>query len=99
VVEAVRQGGALDGALEAAGLLSPQYNEVACDLFAGELLVPFAVLDQAAPAVLFPGDPESADAWEDAVDALASMFHVTTDLMRWRLRDLAALRMTSFYVG
>ena len=70
--------------------------EVACDLFAGELLVPFDVLDSMAPAVLFPRDRVKEHAFRDEVDHLSSRFNVPVGFMRWRLFDLLYLRKTHF---
>ena len=81
--------------LEAAGAVPPSAIEAACDLFAGELLVPFAVLDRYAPMVLFP---DSSERWKDQVNALASLFNVSDEFMLWRLEDLALLRQSHFYV-
>ncbi len=82
-------------ALEAAGYLPNSPTEIACDLFAGELLVPFDVLDGYAPDVLFPDELPLQQAFEDEVDRLASRFNVPVPFMIWRLRDLQHLRLTS----
>lgn len=75
-------------------------TEIACDLFAGALLVPFHLLDQLAPDELFPGDRGSPErhAFDDDVDRLASRFQVPAGFMRWRLFDLAKLRQTHFFL-
>jgi len=73
-------------------------TELACDLFAGAILVPFTVLDQLAPDRLFPGTKGSPErhAFDDEVDRLASRFGVPAGFMQWRLFDLAKLRQTHF---
>lgn len=74
--------------------------EVACDLFAGALLVPFHLLDQLAPTVIFPGaiGSDERHVFDDEVDVLASRFQVPAGFMRWRLFDLFKLRQTHFYI-
>lgn len=64
--------------------------ELACDHFAGEVLVPFHVLDRFAPPP--PPDAASTAKYEDEVDHLASRFNVPRSFMRWRLHDLQLLR-------
>lgn len=81
--------------LEAAGYLPTSMAEIACDLFAGELLVPFDVLDRYAPDILFPTELPLQQAFEDEVDRIASKFNVPTPFMAWRLRDLQQLRATA----
>jgi len=95
---AVRECNAAMRELEEAGKLSANPIERACDLFAGELLVPFAVLDQVAPMTLFPEEPAAQARWADQVDELASLFNVPPSFMRWRLWDLSLLRRSNFYV-
>lgn len=85
--------------LERSGHLQVDPVEVACDLFAGELLVPFDVLDRYAPATLFPHAAVAKSGWDDVCDRLASMFNVPAGFMRWRLFDLMHLRRTHFFVG
>lgn len=85
--------------LEHAGAVAPSPVERACDLFAGELLVPFAVLDRYVTPVVLSSAPAERDARRDRVDALASLFNVPRPFMEWRLHDLALLRRTHFYVG
>jgi len=82
-------------ALEAAGYLATSIVEIACDLFAGELLVPFDVLDRYAPDDLFPEELPLQQAFEDEVDRLASKFNVPAPFMLWRLRDLQHIRLTA----
>lgn len=74
--------------------------EVACDLFAGAILVPFSDLDALAPDDLFPGQQGSPErhAFDDEVDVLASRFQVPAGFMRWRLFDLAKLRQSHFWI-
>jgi Zn-dependent peptidase ImmA (M78 family) len=80
--------------------VNPDPVELACDLFAGALLVPFSDLDHLAPDDLFPGQPGSAErhVFDDEVDVLASRFQVPAGFMRWRLYDLAKLRQTHFFI-
>lgn len=82
-------------ALEVAGYMPTSPVEIACDLFAGEILVPFDVLDRYAPDDLFPEELPLQQAFEDEVDRLASRFKVPTAFMAWRLRDLQKLRATA----
>jgi len=82
-------------ALEVAGYLPASPCEVGCDLFAGELLAPFDVLDRHAPDLLFPDELPLQQAFEDEVDRLASKFKVPVPFMLWRLRDLQQLRLTA----
>lgn len=79
-------------------LMRPDAIEVACDLFAGELLVPFNILDELAPDALFPRAPGKQDAWRDDVDSLSALFNVPAGFMRWRLYDLIHLRKTHFAI-
>ncbi len=81
--------------LEMSGVFPTSAVEVSCDLFAGSILVPLDVLDRYAPDDLFPSELPKQQAFEDVVDQLASMFKVPVPFMTWRLRDLAALRLTS----
>lgn len=75
-------------------------EEVACDLFAGALLVPFHLLNELAPAKLFPGQRGSVERhlFDDQIDTLASRFQVPAGFMQWRLYDLAKFRQTHFFV-
>lgn len=73
-------------------------EEVACDLFAGALLVPFTALDRLAPDVLFPRDPVERHVFDDQVDRLASKFGVPAGFINWRLYDLAQLRRSHFKI-
>jgi hypothetical protein len=84
--------------LENAAKLTQDPIEVACDLFAGELLVPFDVLDEMAPEVLFPKDKTAKHLFDDEVDHLASRFNVPVGFVRWRLFDLAQLRRSHFFI-
>jgi Zn-dependent peptidase ImmA (M78 family) len=84
--------------LERSGKFEKDPIEVACDLFAGELLTPFDVLDTMAPKILFPSDKTKLHLFLDEVDSLASRFNVPADFIQWRLADLAHLRRSSFYV-
>ena len=68
--------------------------ELACDLFAAELLIPLDVLDDYAPAKL--KITQHGDADLDEIDTLASRFNVPAGFMRWRLHDLAALRRSHY---
>lgn len=95
----LRECNTMQRQLEVRRVLPANPIEVACDLFAGELLVPFAILDRMAPRDLFPHTPAAQQGWQDEVDRLASLFHVPAGFMRWRLYDLAHLRKTHFYVG
>jgi Zn-dependent peptidase ImmA (M78 family) len=62
--------------------------ELACDLFAAEVLIPFDVLDALAPANLYPRDETARAAVADEIDHLASKFNVPRGFMRWRVYDL-----------
>jgi hypothetical protein len=84
--------------LEQAGRFAIDPIERACDLFAGELLVPFDVLDRHAPDRLFPDEAMARHAFEDECDRLASKFAVSTQFMIWRLRDLQKLRSTHLFI-
>lgn len=72
--------------------------EIACDLFAGAVLVPFDTLDAAAPDDLFPSDSVARRAFDDECDRLASRFGVPAGFIRWRLVDLAKLRQSHFFI-
>jgi hypothetical protein len=85
--------------LEKSAQLSQDPIEVACDLFAGELLVPFDVLDDLAPRSLFPKDRVKDHIFRDEVDHLSSKFNVPVGFMRWRLFDLLHLRRTHFFIA
>jgi hypothetical protein len=76
----------------------PNPIELACDLFAGEVLVPFSVLDRLAPEELFPRDEYARRAFNDECDRLASQFAVPVGFIRWRLYDLIHIRKTHFCV-
>ncbi len=68
--------------------------ELACDMFAAELLIPVDVLHDFAPETLRTrkhSDPEL-----DEIDSLASRFNVPVGFMRWRLHDLYALRRSHY---
>jgi Zn-dependent peptidase ImmA (M78 family) len=74
--------------------------EVRADLFAAEVLTPFAELDAFFRGEkLFPRDPIARRHFDDTVDGAASHFNVSVIFMRWRVRDLAHLRRTSFKVA
>lgn len=70
--------------------------ELACDLFAAEVLVPLDVLDDYAPDLLYSNDPVVNEALKDEADNLSSRFNVPNGFMRWRLRDLQSFRKTHF---
>lgn len=70
--------------------------ELACDLFAAEVLTPLDVLDEYAPDVLFSRDAEIRGALDDEIDNLASRFNVPVGFMRWRLMDLRAMRRSHY---
>jgi hypothetical protein len=72
--------------------------ELACDLFAAELLIPLDVLDRYAPDDPFTKDPKLKNAISDEIDHLSSRFNVPKGFMRWRLWDLVHLRRTHFNV-
>lgn len=69
--------------------------EQACDLFAGELLVPLHVLDEYAPEDPF-ADGEDAEAVANAIDRCASRFQVPLWFMQWRLEALVLARSGHF---
>jgi hypothetical protein len=69
------------------------------DLFAGELLTPFADLDRHFEGEIFPRDPVDRRVFDDEVDHAASKFKVPAGFLRWRLYDLLHLRKTNFRVG
>jgi hypothetical protein len=79
-------------------LVTKDPSEIACDLFAGEVLVPFVVLDRMAPSLLFPSDSHERASFNDQVDALAATFNVPAGFLRWRLWDLLHLRRTHFFL-
>lgn len=81
-------------ALEQAGKVTTDPVEISCDLFAGELLVPFDVLDKYAPDDLTPRTPAAKAALDDELDHLSSRFNVPREFMEWRLHDLVHLRAT-----
>lgn len=70
--------------------------ELACDLFAGEVLVPLDVLDRMAPAQLYGAEGAAREAIEDEIDHLSSRFNVPRKFMTWRLYDLGCLRRSNF---
>ena len=70
--------------------------ELACDLFAAEVLVPLDVLHRMAPDHLFPKDAKRRAAVDDEVDHLSSKFNVPKGFMRWRLFDLLHFRRTHY---
>ncbi len=72
--------------------------EIACDVFAGEVLMPFDVLDQYAPDELFPKGRAKEQAFSDECDRIASRFQVPVGFARWRLWDLMHLRRTNLFV-
>lgn len=72
-------------------------HELAPEHVAGELLVPFVVLDRFAPAKLYPKGEEAADAFLDVIDQLSSRFGVTPSFIDWRLKDLILLRRSSLF--
>lgn len=82
--------------LERRGNVEQDPIELACDVFAGELLVPTDVLDAMAPAALFPAAPAEEHHFLDEVDSLASRFNVPAGFLRWRLWDLLHLRRTNY---
>ena len=84
--------------LEQVGRLPPDGAEIACDIFAGELLVPFDVLDRYAPASLFPRGEADQHAFADETDRIASRFNVPAWFMGWRLRDLCHLRRSNLNI-
>jgi len=71
--------------------------ELGCDLFAGEILVPFDVLDRLAPPSLLADGTAEKRVLDDQIDRLASKFKVESWFMRWRLQDLFYLRKTHFF--
>lgn len=71
--------------------------ELACDLFAGEVLAPLDVLDRLAPEKLFATGGIEAEALKDEIDHLASKFNVPRKFLKWRLWDLSCLRRSNFY--
>lgn len=73
--------------------------ELACDLFAAEVLIPFDVLDGMAPDMPFTRDPVQRAAIDDEVDHLASRFNVPKGFMNWRLYDLIQLRKSHFNIS
>lgn len=82
--------------LERVGALSQDPVELACDLFAAEVLVPLHRLDEYAPDALFPRDPRDKPVFEQECNRLASRFNVPLGFMRWRLFDLAQMRRSNF---
>jgi Zn-dependent peptidase ImmA (M78 family) len=70
--------------------------ELACDLFAAELLMPLEVLDRLAPDPLWGKGALPRQALEDEFDALASRFNVPRGFAKWRCFDLHALRQSHF---
>jgi Zn-dependent peptidase ImmA (M78 family) len=70
--------------------------ELACDLFAAEILIPLDVLDEYAPADLYARDAVAKQALEDEYDTLASRFNVPKGFMKWRAHDLRALRRSHY---
>ena len=72
--------------------------ELACDLFAAEVLVPLDVLDRLAPNKLYTDDRIGKEALKDETDHLASKFNVPRGFVRWRLWDLGCLRRSNFFL-
>ncbi len=70
--------------------------ELACDLFAAEVLVPLDVLHAMSPDRLFPKEPKRRAAVDDEIDHLSSKFNVPKGFMRWRLFDLLHFRRTHY---
>jgi len=71
--------------------------ELACDLFAAEVLIPFDVLHDMTPfSVYETRDDLQKSAVDDEIDHLASRFNVPKGFMRWRLHDLHQLRRTHY---
>jgi Zn-dependent peptidase ImmA (M78 family) len=70
--------------------------ELACDLFAAELLIPLDVLDTLAPRPLWGAGGLARGALEDEYDHLASRFNVPKGFIKWRLYDLHVLRGSHF---
>jgi Zn-dependent peptidase ImmA (M78 family) len=71
-------------------------GELACDLFAAEVLAPLDVLAEYAPDQLYPRDPAVRAAVADEIDHLASRFNVPRGFMRWRIYDLHWFRRTHY---
>ncbi len=84
--------------LERLGKVARDPVELACDLFAGEILCPLDVLDQYAPTAIFPRDEDQRRVFDDQVDQLASKFNVPAGFIRWRLYDLIHLRKSNFSI-
>ncbi len=70
--------------------------ELACDLFAAEMLIPLDVLDQYTPLDPFPKNLHDKAAADDEIDHLSSRFNVPRGFMRWRLFDLLLLRRSHY---
>jgi Zn-dependent peptidase ImmA (M78 family) len=70
--------------------------ELACDMFAAEVLIPGDVLDRLAPDIIYTDDQKLKDAISDEIDHLSSKFNVPKGFMRWRLHDLHNLRRTHY---
>lgn len=70
--------------------------ELACDLFAGEILVPFHLLHEYVPVNPFPKDPHEMDAMKNTIDRIASRFSVPVGFLRWRLYDLMKIRQSHY---
>jgi len=81
------------------GKWSESPNERFCDLWAGEILAPFDVLDGYAPANLNPRDEDERRVFLAEVHRVGSRFNVSDEFMLWRLHDLALLRQSHFFVG
>ena len=71
-------------------------EELACDLFAGEVLLPFVVLDKLIDFDPFPRDAEAREAAKDKLDNLASLFKVPVGFLNWRVYDLLKARGSHF---
>jgi Zn-dependent peptidase ImmA (M78 family) len=84
--------------LERSGVIAADAIEVACDIFAGEILVPFDVLDAYAPERLYPKSNPELQAFDEECDRIASRFQVPVGFARYRLWDLMHLRRTNMFV-
>jgi hypothetical protein len=86
--------------IECRSIPGPEQDAIerSCDHFAGELLVPFTVLEEYAPIALFPREPARMAAFLDEMRRLAETFNVSERFMEWRLRDLAQLRRSSLFM-
>lgn len=70
--------------------------ELACDLFAAEILTPLHVLHEFVPVNPFTKDPHEAEVMHNTIDRIASRFNVPVGFLRWRLYDLMKLRQSHF---